>query len=318
MKKSILYFEKLEFQKNTLELLKLNFKLIKSKELNENNYNQIISIFLPMDDYYSEDFFSKFKNLRTVVTPTTGDIHLDKNYLKKKKIKIINLKKFSNQLKKITSTSEFTLGLILNLTRNILGAHNSFIKNKVFNKYDYLLSNRMYNLGIIGLGRIGLHLAKRASALGFNIIYYDPFISNKKFKKIKNFDIFLKNTNILSIHMHYKPKYFKKFNKKIFKKLKKPSFIINTSRGEFIDEDDLIYCLKNKIISGAGLDVLQNEHTKQFRSNPKTNKLIRFYLKNKPSNLFISPKQGGSNQSAWELTEKIICKDLINYEKNRI
>ena len=61
-----------------------------------------------------------------------------------------------------------------------------------------------------------------------------------------------------------------------FLKLKKPSFIINTSRGEFINENDLINCLKKKIVNGAGLDVVVNEHTRKFRENPLSNKLINF------------------------------------------
>ena len=90
------------------------------------------------------------------------------------------------------------------------------------------------------------------------------------------------------------------------------------SGGEFLDEKDLIKCLKNKIIDGAGLDVLHNEHTKKFRDNPKKNKLFQFYLKNKNLNLFITPKQGGSNKSAWEISEKIIINQLLKYEKNKI
>ena len=314
MKKKILYFEKLNFQKENIKIIQSKFNVIKFKNLKMKNYPEIISIFLPMDNYYPGKFFSKFINLRSVVTPTTGDIHLDKNYLKKKKIKIISLKNFSNSLNKITSTSELTLGLIMNMTRQILFAHNSFIKNRIFNKYNHLFSNNLYTLGIVGLGRIGHHLAERAKALGFNVIYFDPFVNNRKFKKIKNFQSFLKKTNILTIHMHYKKKFYKKFNLQIFQKLKKPSFIINTSRGEFINEDDLIYSLKKKIISGAGLDVLTNEHTEKFRQNPKTNKLFKFYLKNKKFNLFISPKQGGSNLSAWSLSEKILIKELMLYE----
>ena len=106
------------------------------------------------------------------------------------------------------------------------------------------------------------------------------------------------------------------FNNKIFKLLKKPSYIINTSRGEFINEIDLIKCLKNNIIQGVGLDVLKDEFKKKFRKNPKKNKLFNLFSKNIKYNIFITPKQGGSNKSAWEITEKLIINQLINYEKN--
>ncbi len=316
MKKKILYFSNLKFQKKTLEILKRKFNLILSDKLKKNEYNSIVSIILPMDNFYAKDFFVQFKNLRSVVTPTTGDIHLDKIFLKKNRIKIFNLANQKNNLNNITSTSELTIGHILNLTRKIFHIYKLFIKNKKFDKHNYLLSNKMLTIGIVGLGRIGKHVATRAKALGFNIIYYDPFVNNKKFKKINNFKSFIKKTNILTIHMHYKKKYKNMFNIKTFKLLKKPSYIINTSRGEFINEIDLIKCLKSDIIQGAGLDVLKNEFKKKFRENPKKNKLFNLFLKNQKYNIFVTPKQGGSNKSAWEITEKLIIDKLIKYEKN--
>jgi D-3-phosphoglycerate dehydrogenase / 2-oxoglutarate reductase len=317
MKKKILYFEQLKFQETNLKILNKKFKIVNGKKLHKIEKKEIISIFLPMNNFYSSKFFFEFKNLRSVVTPTTGDIHLDKEYLIKKNIKIINLANEKSKLNQITSTSEHTLGLIMNLTRKILNIHQVFIQNKKFNKYNHLLSNNELTLGIVGMGRIGKHVADRAHALGFKILYLDPFVKYKNYKKIYSLRELVKKTNILSIHMHYKNEYFQKFDKNIFNNLKKPSYLINTSRGEFINEKDLIKSIKNKTIYGAGLDVLHNEHTKKFRSNPKSSKIIKFFLKNKKCNLFISPKQGGSNKNAWELTEKIIINKLIKYEKNK-
>lgn len=318
MKKRILYFKKLNFQKKNLKYLSSKFIIVKPNEVKRKNLiKKIISIFLPMDNYYKESFFSKFSNLRSVVTPTTGDIHIDKEYLLKKKIKLINLSSIKS-LKKITTTSELTIGHIINLTRKIILIHNNFLKDMIFRKYNNELSNRSLTLGIVGLGRIGSHVATRASALGFKVIYFDPFIKNKKFKKIKSLNKLIKSSNILSIHMHYDRKFYQKFNAKTFKNLKKPSYFINTSRGEFVNEIDLIKCLKNKTLSGAGLDVVSGEHLKNFRKRPSSNKLINFKQKNKNINLFISPKQGGSNKNAWELSEKLIIKKFINYEKNYI
>ena len=118
--------------------------------------------------------------------------------------------------------------------------------------------------------------------------------------------------------MHYEKKYLNMFNMKILKLLKRPSYIVNTSRGEFIHEIDLIRCLRSNIIEGAGLDVLKDEFKKKFRKNPKNNMLFNFFLKNRKHNIFITPKQGGSNKSAWEITEKLIINQLIKYEKNKI
>ncbi len=313
MKKKILYLDSLNFQNKSLKLLSSKFSIIKSDQIKD-NINNIISILLPMENYYSYKFFSKFKNLRSVVTPTTGDLHLDKKYLTKKGIKIINLSK-NKTLNKITSTAELTIGHILNLTRRIIYIHNIFIKNRKFEKYNYLLSNKSLSLGIVGMGRIGKHVADRANALGFKIYYYDPYQKYKNYKKEKSLIQLIKKSNILTLHIRYKKKYFEKFNKNFFRKMKKPSYFINTARGEFVNEKDLIKCLKEKSLSGAGLDLLQNEHTNKFRKNPSKNFLYKFNKNNKKLNLFVTPKQGGSNKSAWEISERTIINDLIKYEK---
>ena len=246
MKKKILYFDNLVFQKESLSLLRKNFILKRFKNLTKKDFDQIVSILIPMDNFYSSQFFNRFKNLRSVVTPTTGDIHLDNKFLKKSNIKVINLKDDKLKLKKVTSTSELTLGLILNLTRNITQIHKTFKNNRIFKKYDHFLSNKMFTLGVMGMGRIGQHVADRAAALGFKVIYFDPYIKYKKHQKIENFNKFIKRTNILSLHFHYQKKYNKKFDIKIFRNLKKPSYFINTSRGEFVKESDLILSLKKK------------------------------------------------------------------------
>ena len=69
---------------------------------------------------------------------------------------------------------------------------------------------------------------------------------------------------------------------------------------------------------GAGLDVVKNEFKEKFRKNPKKNILYDFFIKNKKYNFFITPKQGGSNKSAWLITEKLLINQLIKYEKNKI
>ena len=64
------------------------------------------------------------------------------------------------------------------------------------------------------------------------------------------------------------------------------------------------------------MDVLKDEFKKKFRENPKKNKLFNLFSKNQKYNIFITPKQGGSNKSAWEITEKLIIDQLMKYEKN--
>ena len=123
--------------------------------------------------------------------------------MKDKKIRILNLSKFKRKLNFITSTSELTIGLILNCTRRISKIHENFVNDRIFKKYNFLLSNKIFTLGIVGMGRIGQHVANRAKALGFNVIYLTQTLIQKNSQKKKALKIY-KKTNILTIHMHFK------------------------------------------------------------------------------------------------------------------
>ena len=112
MKKKVLYFDELDFQEKSLNLLKSKFDLIFYKILKKKDLNKLISIIVPMNKFYDKKFFSQFQNLRSVLSPTTGDIHIDLKYLKSKKIKLINLTNQKNKLKNITTTAELTIGHI--------------------------------------------------------------------------------------------------------------------------------------------------------------------------------------------------------------
>ena len=92
--------------------------------------------------------------------------------------------------------------------------------------------------------------------------------------------------------------------------MKKDAILINTSRGEVINEKDLLYALKNKLIYGAGLDVLKNE----YKSNNFSSKLIEYSLKNK--NLIITPHIGGLTEQSLEMVSEHIVERLINWYQN--
>ena len=119
-----------------------------------------------------------------------------------------------------------------------------------------------------------------------------------------------KKSNILTLHIHFDQKNQAIINDVILNNLKQPSFLINTSRGELIDEANLIKLIKNKRISGCGLDTVNSEFSEKFRTNPKQNKLIKLF-NTQIYNLFITPKIGGAVKEAWEITENYLIDELI-------
>ena len=129
----------------------------------------------------------------------------------------------------------------------------------------------------------------------------------KYINKVKDMKYIFVNCDIISIHVNFN-KYNKKLiSKKYLKLMKKNSIIINTSRGELIDENFLYYLLKKKKIGGAGLDVLSNENKSEKQL--KKDKLILLSKKNQ--NLIVTPHIGGYTYQAIHLTRSFIVSEFL-------
>jgi lactate dehydrogenase-like 2-hydroxyacid dehydrogenase len=301
-----LYFKQLKYDKENISFLKKNnFSL---KEINnfsdlrknEFNYLGINTIFCYQGFYYNESKLKKFKNLKFLVSNTTSDTFIDHKYCKKKKIKILTLRKSQKFLKKITPTAEHTVGLIIALTRNYVNAISS-ISSSIWDRRPYA-GNKMLSkstIGIIGGGRLGLKVCEIMKAFGSKIILAEK--KNKNFKKKMN-EMCLK-ADIITLHIPEENNQ-KFFSEKNFK-CKKEFFLINTSRGEIVDEKYIIKLLKKKTMSGYAADVIGGE----FRSNFRLSKNI-LYKNRKKFNILLTPHIGGSTKDAWKITERQIILEL--------
>jgi D-3-phosphoglycerate dehydrogenase len=115
-------------------------------------------------------------------------------------------------------------------------------------------------MGMVGLGRIGLEVAKRIAAFGVDVIAFDPYVKKApEGIELKNIDTVLKKSNFISVHCPLNDATRHLIGEKEFKKMEKKPFLINTSRGSIIDEKALVQALREGLISGVGLDVLEKE-----------------------------------------------------------
>jgi D-3-phosphoglycerate dehydrogenase len=156
---------------------------------------------------------------------------------------------------------ELSLNLMLDIARKITN-HNNDVKNGVWNKQmGSLLQEK--TLGIIGLGTIGKSLVKLVKGFNFRILAFDLFHDEKFAKEHKvnycDIDTLLTQSDIVSIHLNLTAETKGMMNKERLYKMKPESILINTSRGEIIDENALYIALKSNQISGAGLDVFEKE-----------------------------------------------------------
>jgi len=241
-------------------------------------------------------------NLKVISTYSVGFDHIDIDYAKKKKIRVGYTPKVLTD-----ATADLAFGLMLDLVRRI-SEGDRLIRNgewkQIFGAYDYVgIDLQGKTLGILGMGRIGSTLAKRAKVFDMKIIYHNRNrISKNKEKtlgvKYVSQNKLITQSDILSIHVPHTTETDQMFNNKIFKKMKNSSFLINTSRGKIVNEKDLSAALKNKIISGAGLDVFESEPI--GKNHPFT----------KISNIILAPHIGSSSKETREEMAKIAVKNL--------
>ena len=230
-------------------------------------------------------------SVKLINTASTGLNHINQNDCKKLGVKILSLTKDIKLIRKLPSTSELSFGLMINLQRNIFQSFKS-VKNK---KWDYtpFIGQELSSLtlGIIGFGRLGNFMAKYAKAFGMKVFYYDPFKNSKNCKKT-NLKRLFKISDVISIHAHVNDKTKHMINNKIIRLARKKPIIINTSRGELVNEKDIIWGLKNKKISGYGADVIEKEFI-DIEKSPIIKNINKY-------NIIVTPHIGGMTYQGQE------------------
>lgn len=206
----------------------------------------------------------------------------------------------------MNEVADHAISLALSFLRKI-NTMNNFTKNEKWDYTEAIPIHRFSTLtvGVVGLGRIGSNFARKMSALGFNIIGFDPRSENIKeldCVEIVSFEELLEKSDLISIHCPADNNY-DLFDKNAFNKMKKTSFIINTARGGIINEEALEWALSNDIIAGACLDCMLNEPV------DKSNPLF------KHENVIVSPHIAWySEESAQELKRKV-AEESVRFAK---
>lgn len=206
----------------------------------------------------------------------------------------------------MNEVADHAISLALSFLRKI-NTMNNFTKNE---KWDYTRAIPIHRfstltVGVVGLGRIGSNFARKMSALGFNVIGFDPrreVIRESDYVEIVDFEELLEKSDLISIHCPADNNY-DLFDKNAFSKMKKTSFIINTARGGIINEEALEWALNNDIIAGACLDCMLNEPV------DKSNLLF------KHEKVIVSPHIAWySEESAQELKRKV-AEEAVRFAK---
>ena len=221
-------------------------------------------------------------NVKLINTCSTGMNHIDVNYCKENNIKIYSLTRDMDLINDLPSTSELAFGLMLSLLRQIPQGQKHV--SEYGWDYTQFVGRQIKDLkiGIVGYGRLGKMMEGYCKAFGAKTFIYDPYVNIFQTPLEQIFQ----ECDVISLHVHVTDETKYMINKDLFDYIKKDCYIINTSRGEIVNENDIVEGLESGIITGYGTDVIENEFDDLTKSP-----IIK--AMNFGENIIITPHVGG-------------------------
>jgi D-3-phosphoglycerate dehydrogenase len=235
--------------------------------------------------------------LKIIAVAGVGLDKIDIEYATTKKIVVVNAPRGSTD-----SVAELTIGLMLAISRKIPAADKSLREGR-WDK-NKLKGHELFHktLGLIGFGKIGMEVGRRAASFGMKVVAYDPFISAEKVRaegfESVGLDELLSVSDFVSIHSMLTLETKGMMDYERLSKMKKSAFIINASRGAIIKEVSLVRALEEGLIAGAALDVFEDEP-------PHDTPLRKF------DNVIMTPHIAGSTYEAQIRAGMSIANDII-------
>lgn len=217
----------------------------------------VISVFV--DSLVDSQVLARFPNLKLIATRSTGFDHIDMQECKKRDIAVASVPTYGEN-----TVAEFTFALILALSKKIF---ESYHRIKEEGKFD-LAGLRGFDLkgktlGVVGTGRIGKHVITIAKGFDMHVVASDVMEDTKSAKELGfqylPLEELLAVSDIVTLHVPYMKETHYLINKDNIAKMKQGAYIINTSRGGVIETEALVAAIKEGRLTGAGLDVLEEE-----------------------------------------------------------
>lgn len=245
-----------------------------------------------------KDLLARARNLKLIVTATSGFNHIDLDLTQERNIKVA----FAPEAN-AASAAELTISLVLACARQTIQAHHA-VKSGDWNsklQEGFQLGGHTY--GVIGLGRIGTRVARMAKAFDMKVIGYDPYADENAFVDAQRMSLeeLLKMSDVISLHVPFTKETRKMINRSTLEYMHRDAILVNTSRGEVVDEQDLCEALKKGWLRAVGLDVFVKEPL------PKDSNLLQ------QSRVVFSPHNGARTVDAFELASIEAAKQVIEF-----
>ncbi|WP_047985179.1 NAD(P)-dependent oxidoreductase [Ornithinibacillus californiensis] len=275
--------------------------LITEEELLEGT-READALLCPLSTKVTRKVIESASNLKVIANFGAGYDNIDIAAAKEKGIPVTNTPDVSTE-----ATAELALGLMLGLMRRIPEG-DQLSRTTGFNGWAPLfflgreLTNK--NLGIVGFGKIGQAVAKRAIAFGMNIYYTgrgkkEAVLEERLDATFMEFDELIKTCDVISVHTAYNEDTHHMFTKDVFTRMKKDAFFLNLARGPVVKEADLVKALEEEDIAGAALDVYEFE--------PQITEGLK-----KLTNVVLTPHIGNATVETRDEMAKLAAKNILS------
>ena len=201
----------------------------------------------------------------------------------------------------VVSAAEHTVGLLVGLARNIPQAHAALKQGRWERKTYGGIELAGKTLGVLGFGRIGQQVARRADGLGMRVLAYDPYVAPDRFRelgveRVETPGEIYAAAEFLTLHLPLTPETTRSLDANAFAQMRDGVRLINAARGELVDEDALVAALKSGKVAGAALDV--------FSQEPYSGPLLEF------DNVVVTPHLAASTDEAQDRAGVIVAEQV--------
>lgn len=246
----------------------------------------------------TKDLLDAAKNLKIIGRAGVGVDNVDLDAATKRGIIVMNTPEGNT-----ISTAEHSFSMLMALARNIPQAYESMRKGEW--KRSNFMGTELYGktLGVIGLGRIGREVSKRALAFGMTVLGYDPFIAKDTVRQlgieVMDLDTLIRKSDFITLHVPASDSTKNIINREAIQKMKKGVFIINCARGGLIDEQALAEAIQSGHVRGAAVDVFLKEP-------PESYDFVKM------DHVISTPHLGASTQEAQENVALLVAEQVAD------
>lgn len=308
-----LYYEILRYQPENLALLRKRFDLEILPDPAHDSTALLAGIdagFAPLGYRFDAAKMDQCPRLKAIISNTTGVPHIDLEAATARGIRVLSLADDQEFLNRITPTAEHAIGLMLALTRRTPWAHQAVLDGS-WDRRPFgapAMLSRL-NLGVVGYGRLGRLVARYGAAFGMGVRFYDHAtkVSEPPAEQVSSLAELFAWSDVISLHLPANAATHKMIDAELLRHCKKGAVLINTARGELVDEVALLDFLESGRLGGAALDVLDGEFVPGFDSTDHA--LVKYASTH--DNLLLTPHIGGSTVDAWRETERRMIDEAI-------